>query len=718
VTDSGSGKIGYVVNAYPVVSETFLVNELRAMELGGVPVAIFTLSRRQDSVRHGAHDDVAAQRHGPASRSPFGWWRSVRAHAGGVAANRSGYMKVLRKDMLQPAAAALRQPGRETWRNLMTRAGLFFASVRVADQAVRAKVVHLHAHYAKEPLDVAARVRSLRRIPYSFAAHAKDLYTSPRGRLRRRLRDARFAVACHRHGEKRLQKIAEARDRDKVLRVAHGIDTEIFKMTLAGREAGLIVAVGRLTPKKGFDVLLRACGLLDAWGESFRCVIVGEGRTRDELVALIDELGLGHRVELYGQQPQERVLELYQRATVVALPARVLPGGNRDGIANVLVEAMATGVPVVSTPVGGIPELVRDGENGLLVPPDEPQALAKALQEILNDPDLAQRLGREAAAAPHVADFRKTNRSLIECFRAIAIADVAGAVERVSSDAWKAGGIADSAAACLGVQPTRIESVESAIARSIMPGLRANAWRPDLSRMVRRRLWDELYKSRRLDEIDLFEGPNGSSNGGKPLRVLDVGCGRGGLTVALRARGVSAVAIDMRRRNCRVTRFRGQRYDQDVPVCNGVGETLPLRDNSFDVVCMLEILEHVQDPLLLLKEARRVCRPGGKCLITVVNRWAHLDPHFHLWGINFIPRVLADGYIELRRRSKRSWRDNQALGDMHYFSFGKFRRFAVSVGFDVLDTECPDTPLRGAIHRLARLASLGFNTTTVVLVPR
>ncbi len=711
-------KIGYVVNAFPMVSETFLANELRAMESSGVPIAVFALSRRRDQVRHGHVDEIVAPTYRPAGWSPLGWLRALRAHALVMWRQPRGYMALLRKDVGSALTQVWRSPDRAAIKRVRKKTGLFLTTVRVADAARREGVAHLHAHYAKEPLDVAYRIRGLGGIPFSFAAHAKDLYTTPRSRLRRRIGKAKFAVACHRHGYSRLRAIAEPQDRKKVIQIRHGVDKAIFQPGPERRDERLIVAAGRLTPKKGFDLLIRACGELARRGTEFHCVIVGEGRLEAELRRQAAVRGVASRVEILRFLPQEELVSMYRRAALVALPARVLEGGNRDGIPNVLVESMAVATPVVSSRVGSIPELVTDGHNGLLIEPEDCGALVAALGRLLADPVLSRRLGDNAARSKLAADFRRTNRPLVERFRAAVGVDVDDAVARAGEAAWRNDGTAATAARLLGIVPSRSPSAEAGIVRGITPGLYANAWRADFDRMVRKRLWDEVYKGRRLERMGFDELASGGDDTSHPLRVLDLGCGRGGLTVALRARGVRTVGLDVRPRNCRTTRFRGQRYGDRVPACAAAGEALPFADDSFDVVFMLELLEHVQSPEQLLREANRICRPGGRCVVTVVNRWAHLDPHYHLWGINFMPRKLANGYIELRRRSKVSWRDNQTLDDMHYFRWKRFQRVAGALGFDVVDIEQPTGALTGALHRLARRASLGFNTATVVLTPR
>lgn len=708
MSDLPSRRIGYLVNSYPVLSETFIRNEIRAVRDAGIDVAVFRLeppSRRQPVE---ADSDVAVVDLSPRT---IGRGGLLVAHLAHLCRRPKEYLSVLRRGVLVYLKRYLIERTERRRRALRKRTRRFSRAVCLAREARRRGVVHLHAHYAKEPLETAELVRRLEGTPYSLAAHAKDLYTVPEQRLTRRLRRARFAVACHPHGAQRLRELRPRRGA-RILHVPHGLDTDLFRPLAGRRQRDLILAVGRLTPKKGFEHLLRACAVLRRQGRQLRCVLIGNGRCHSRLARLRDELDLGNVVELRKSVPQTDLPRWYRRATVFAMPAQVLEDGNRDGIPNVLLEAMACAAPIVATRVSSIPHAVEHGRTGLLVPAGDPFALASAIRRLLDDPRFAAELGRKAAGRVAELDYRDTNRRLIDEFRPLVATSAEAAFSRVEKRAFENGGVATKAARRLGVEPRPDPRAEAIIRAAVAPGIRANAWRPDLDRLVERRLWDEVVKARRVDgllrALDI-DAPR--------ARILDLGSGRGGLSVALAARGHRITSVDLRYRNCLVTRLRGRRYGLDVPATTSIGEQLPFPKATFDAVACLEVLEHVLDPVALLTEIRRVLRPGGGCVLTVINRWAHLDPHYRLWGLNFLPPGLANRYIALRRRTKESYRDLQTLDEMHYYRFGEFVRLAHRLGFSVEDPERPDGRLASRLHDLKRKTSLGFNTAVVVVRP-
>ena len=255
---------------------------------------------------------------------------------------------------------------------------------------------HLHAHFAHGTTTITWLAACITGLPFSFTGHARDIYApelNPKGWLKRKLLAARFVVTCTEANVEHLWAIApEAR----VHLVYHGLSADFTNLLSHAdgdtqRNGRLrILGVGRLVAKKGFDVMVDACAVLERRGIAFDALIVGQDdKDGDALRRKIAELG--SPVRLPGPLGPEALLAEYRRAGALCMPCRLLPS-DRDGIPNVLVEAMAAGAPVVATNVSGIPELVQHEVNGLLVGPDDPHALADALLRLHNDPQLTRRL--------------------------------------------------------------------------------------------------------------------------------------------------------------------------------------------------------------------------------------------------------------------------------------------------------------------------------------
>jgi len=270
-------------------------------------------------------------------------------------------------------------------------------------------IVHLHAHFANAPATVARLVSVMCDISYSFSTHAKDLYLTRQKVMRRRIGSASFVLTCTRHNVEYIRSFLPQREWHKIHLVYHGIDLAEFPFraengkattSAAGVEpvitievsVPLILSVGRLIPKKGLNDLISACQLLKARGLKFRCAIVGDGPLRGELEGQISQLRLKDTVTLLGAMAHDQLVSFYGQASIFALCPHVMEDGDRDGIPNVLAEAMAAGLPVVSTRVSGIPELVEDRRTGLLVGPKDPAALADAVEGLLKEPDKRQSL--------------------------------------------------------------------------------------------------------------------------------------------------------------------------------------------------------------------------------------------------------------------------------------------------------------------------------------
>ena len=237
------------------------------------------------------------------------------------------------------------------------------------------------------------------------------------------------------------------------------------------------------------------------------------------------------------------------------------------------------------------------------------------------------------------------------------------------------------------------DPLEVELAARIDPWLAHMRWRKDFDSWRERRLFQERYQEAHLAGVRSVIGdPAGR-------RVLDLGAGMGGFSVALAREGALVNALEYNGDYCDIVRLRGRRYDLDLPVAQGAGEALPFAAESFDLVCSWDVLEHVRDPQAVLHEVHRVLRPAGAALLTAINRYAFRDPHYHLAGLNWLPRPWAEAWIRRVARGKEGSRfaDRQALSEMHYFTWGGFVRLARAAGFRVEDMQ-EKRLLAGTLH--------------------
>jgi colanic acid/amylovoran biosynthesis glycosyltransferase len=258
-----------------------------------------------------------------------------------------------------------------------------------------AGISHVHAHFAGMAARTAFWVAKFFPITFSFTAHANDIF-APRNfeiGLDKLVGAARVIITETDYSEKFLRERFPERA-DQVHRIYNGLNLAEFGHANFSSDPPLIIAIGRLIAKKGFANLIRACALLAKHGRSFRCEIFGEGPLENQLRGQIEELGLKELVQLPGPKPQHELRERFAAANVFVLPSVPEAEGGMDNLPTVIMEAMATGLPVISTGIGGIPEMVVDNETGVLVEPHDEVALAGAIEKVTNDRSLGQRLGR------------------------------------------------------------------------------------------------------------------------------------------------------------------------------------------------------------------------------------------------------------------------------------------------------------------------------------
>lgn len=393
-------QIAYVLKMYPRFSETFIVNEILELERQGVDVRIYSLRKPDDGRFHASLAKVKAGVIYVPQYPQMEPERVRRAHE---------RVSLAFPDSYRGLRAEVEARQDEFLLKRFVQAGV------IAAHLIEHPVDALHAHFASSATRVAVYVHRMIGLPYSFTAHAKDIFhdeVNPES-LRAKMRDARFVVTVSDFNRAYLQDLLDGSPGD-VRRLYNGIDLRTFAPDpVVRREPGLILGVGRLVEKKGFEDLIRACAWLREGQVDFRCEIIGTGERRDALQALIAELGLTGHVALVGPRSQDQVLAAYRRATVFALPCIVGRDGNRDGLPTVLLEAMAAGLPVVSTRLVGVPEIVDDGVDGLLVEPGDSAALAASLARLLLDDELRDRLAHAGRSkAMQRFDIRRNGEQL------------------------------------------------------------------------------------------------------------------------------------------------------------------------------------------------------------------------------------------------------------------------------------------------------------------
>ncbi len=378
--------VGFVVRMFPLLSETFVANDILALERLGVRARIFSYRAASSPAPHA----YLSQLQSPVTYLPDPLNRHVgplvRAGAATYRREPARYRRAFRYVLRHTLA----ERNLDTWRR-------FLQAAYLADLLASTDIEHLHAHFARGATRITMLTSMLSGLPYSFTAHARDVYVTDHKLLREKIAGAEFVIACAGANQRYLQHLVGPEQQGKIKLAYHGVDLDTFRAGEPTATAGpaTVLAVGRLVPKKGLRYLVEAIAALQSRGFDLRCVIVGEGPERAPLERLIETLGLRDVVRLAGARSREELIEIYQQATVFALPCTVLEDGDRDGVPNVLLEAMAVGLPVVSCAVAGVPELVESGDNGLLVAERNTIELAAAIELLLNDRGLRSRLGAQ-----------------------------------------------------------------------------------------------------------------------------------------------------------------------------------------------------------------------------------------------------------------------------------------------------------------------------------
>jgi glycosyltransferase involved in cell wall biosynthesis len=380
-----TNSVAFILKGYPRLSETFIAQEILALEGRGLDIRIISLRHPTDTDTHPVHRAIRAA----VSYLPEYLWREpARVLRGWNKARRLPGYRLARRTWL----ADLK---RDPTANRVRR----FGQALVLANELPPDVCALHAHFLHTPASVTRYAAMLRGLDWSISAHAVDIWTSPDWEKREKLSDCRWAVTCSRTAIDNLRPLAPE---GRVSLVYHGLDLERFAapdIRADGRNGTdeaqpvNLLTVGRAVEKKGHDVLIEALALLPR-DLHWRWTHIGGGPLLGKLKQLAEQKGVAERIDWRGSQPQERVIDAYRDADLFVLSNRIAANGDRDGLPNVLLEAQSQRLACVASNAAAVPELIEDGVNGRLSPPDDPAALSAILAELISHPETREAMGQ------------------------------------------------------------------------------------------------------------------------------------------------------------------------------------------------------------------------------------------------------------------------------------------------------------------------------------
>lgn len=375
-------RIAYITTYFPLLTQTFVYREVLELKKHGISVQCFSVKRPGTVVQ-----EVEDLQKETTYLWPLNLIRFSKAHLYFLKKNPKAYFNTF---IFQWRSGKGKAHGRLRYL-IHFLEGVYFAYL-----CVTRRIEHIHAHFAHGPASVALVANQLTKISFSFTAHANDIFVNT-WLLAEKIRAAKFVVTISQFNKEHLASMINRTESKKIEVIPCGVSLLEFKSEEKEfRMAKNILSVGRLVEKKGFQYLLQACKLLKDWGLSFNCTIIGDGEQRGFLFRLMEELNVQDQVCFMGALGPEEVRKHLKRSDVFVLPAVMGGDGDRDGIPVSLMEAMAAGVPSVSSRISGIPELINNRHNGRLVQPEDSFDLARVVKEILSNDKLRTRLGGEA----------------------------------------------------------------------------------------------------------------------------------------------------------------------------------------------------------------------------------------------------------------------------------------------------------------------------------
>ncbi len=402
--------LAYILKGYPRISETFISNEILLLEQLGFKLRLFPMRKPREDFSHASVKRIKAK----VSYLPTHLFRDFLQLFG------PNILLALKRPNQYFQALVIAGTRYLRTRKIATLKHLFQAGYMTEKFLLREpEISHLHGHFAHSPTSVTMFASILSGLPFSFTAHAKDIYTSNPAQLKEKIDKARFVATCTKHNLKYLGDLA-GEVTTPIHCVYHGIDLDLFQQTEKKHTATnpyKLFTVARMTEKKGLPTLYRALAKLRDRGVVFEHNLIGDGDDRDKILALIEELELKDQCKWLGTKTHEEVLKQFKVSDLFVLACEIAGNGDRDGIPNVLVESLAMGVPALSTTVSAIPEVLLHSKTGITVPPSNAEKLEESIVRMLQDTELRTTLIKEGRMFVESSfDNKKLAHDLAEIF--------------------------------------------------------------------------------------------------------------------------------------------------------------------------------------------------------------------------------------------------------------------------------------------------------------
>ncbi len=372
-------RILYILGEYPSLTESFIKKEILYMHQKGSNIMLFSLCQREKYTKFKENDFQCF----------YPKWFNIIFYF--------KLSRILLFNLWYNTSKPIKQGGNcQNIRDTIQKIKQTFIAICVIEVVRKYNATHLHAHFASYPTDIALLASEMLNIPFSFSAHARDIYTQTNEELANKIEKAKFVVTCTRYNYDYLTSISRRiQDNSKIHCIYHGINSDEWKFSPPSikKHKGIIInilTVARLVEKKGLFFLIEALEILTKRDYPVNCTIIGSGPLSQKLNRLIVSKNIAQDITILSKQSPKEIAHHFYKNDFFVLPCLIANNGDRDGLPNVLLEALASGIPVITTPVSAIPELIQDNKTGFFVPERSSTAIADSICNLIEQPELCR----------------------------------------------------------------------------------------------------------------------------------------------------------------------------------------------------------------------------------------------------------------------------------------------------------------------------------------